>query len=229
MNYNREECLIALKKAFQHMLEYFNIIDIEVPNISIVDTGEDEIIYPDRSKRNVFVQSEFLSQTHLSFALLVFVHECIHIYIHDLPKARDARYVKDCFGTAVMDMFDIDADVSSFLIGKQLCSNPLSVEQYIDFVYRAQESFPMTKQHQACRFIGSLISVFLSDAFDKKIIAYPEIVPFEGEANIILRIEGALFFFKSANLSGFDAKIVPPRESFMLTGLHQFVDRHLSS
>jgi len=147
MTYNREKCLITLKKAFEQMLDYFQINNIDIPNIAIVDTKEDEIIYPDDSKVNIFIQERFIKENTLPFVILVFIHECIHIYIHMIPKSKNARYLKDCFGTTIMDLFDIDADVCRFLISKRLDFNHLTFKDYMAFVYESQKSFTITKQH----------------------------------------------------------------------------------
>jgi len=225
MIYNREKCLITLKKAFENMLEYFQMNNIDIPNIAIVNTNADEVIYPDDSKMNIFIQENFLKNTPLSFANLVFIHECIHIYVHMIPKAKDARYIKDCFGTAMIDIFDIDADVCSFLISKKLNCNHLNFKQYMLFVSEGQKSFPITKQHQTCRLIGSLMSIFVSDIFCKKIIIYPEIVPFENLANVIIQIEGSMFFLEAVDISEFNTKNIPNFDNFMFNKIYQFLEK----
>ncbi len=97
------------------------------------------------------------------------------MYVHNIPKAKDARFIKDSFGTAVVDFFDIDADISAFLITKKLLPN-FSFDEYFSQVLRFLSQFPMTKHHQESRLWGSLVSILLSEKTEERVIVYPEVV-----------------------------------------------------
>jgi len=64
----------------------------------------------------------------------------------------------------------------------------------------------------------------MSDIFFNRIIIYPELVPVENMANVIIKVESSMFFLEQVDISEFNTKSIPNFDRFMFNKIYQFVE-----
>jgi hypothetical protein len=120
----------------------------------------------DPGKKEVQFNSYIRSKCSFSYFVNVILHECFHLFAHDLPNKADAKRLRDDFGEEAMRVLDIEADffVAEFLRH----TKGYDLRRNLGTFYDGGRVFgdPKTRIGKLERFVGAILSI--SNAYFEK-------------------------------------------------------------
>jgi hypothetical protein len=121
---------------------------------------EDWVMWVKRpEKKEVQFNTYLITQCSFDYFLTVILHECFHLFVHDLPNKSDAKRFRDDFGDDLMRLLDIEAD---FFVADYLRHQKgYSLVQVFNCFYEGSSIFgdPKTRIGKLERFVGSVLSI----------------------------------------------------------------------
>lgn len=100
-----------------------------------------------------------LAQCSYRYYEMVVLHECFHLFVHNVPNKDDAKRVKDDFGEVMMKMLDIEADYYTAMFLKE--HQGATLVDIFRLMYEGRRVFadPHVRPTKLERFIGSILSI----------------------------------------------------------------------
>jgi hypothetical protein len=113
----------------------------------------------DPQKKQVQFNSFIRTKCSFRYFVNVILHECFHLFAHDLPNKSDAKRLRDDFGDEAMRVLDIEAD---FFVAEYFRhSKGYGLERNLQLLYEGGKVFgdPKTRVGKLERFVGSILSI----------------------------------------------------------------------
>jgi hypothetical protein len=110
-------------------------------------------------RRQVQFNSYLRTKCSFDYYLSVILHECFHLFAHDLPNKSDAKRLRDDFGEEAMRVLDIEAD---FFVAEYFRHNKrYGLKKNLGLLYEGGKVFgdPKTRVGKLERFVGSVLSI----------------------------------------------------------------------
>lgn len=124
------------------------------------EAKEDWVMWvKDPDSKTVSFNTYMASKCTFEYFVSVVLHECFHLFVHDIPNKSDAKRLRDDFGDVAMRVLDIEADfyVAEYFRYKK----NYSLENVFRYFHEGSRIFgdPSTRIGKLERFVGSVLSI----------------------------------------------------------------------
>jgi hypothetical protein len=155
----------------------------ELPDGSNISWQDDVLI----------INLKLLTSTMLFFAAMVILHDLYHNLKQGIKSHGDVLKLRDTIGNNEMLLIDIDADVEMYNFLVKYYN--YDFKKYVDTLYEGGSVFRsiVARFPKVQRFIGSLISIYLSDS-GKRPVIFPSFGSIYNELCLI-SITGSKLYF----------------------------------
>jgi hypothetical protein len=181
--YNFQKFMQAL------LINYYEYLKIKesIPLIELDDLANGRNIESFPIENLLKVDSKILTKSNVFFGAIVILHDLYHNLKQNVLSMEDVNTIRDLFGQNEMLMIDIDADVEIFRFFKEYYN--YSFVKYLDTLYDGLSVFHdnTTRLPKVQRFIGSIISIYVSEKSDR-VIYFPS----------LSKISDSLYLFSSS-------------------------------
>lgn len=185
-NFDYPEMHTLLNKFFEKLK-----IPQSLDKIEIQPLPKDMFIKID--KKTLILEEEFIKNTSLEMVKVVIFHELYHKFGQNMePNMKEVKYLTDYFGFNSIVELDIDADVETFKFLN------LEFEKYLQLLYQNLPSDPNWRIPKITRLTGSILSIYISQKYDQKVVLMPELT--DNSQNYIACITNGRKFAKSSFL-----------------------------
>ena len=190
--YNFQKFMQAL------LINYYEYLQIEenTPLIELEDLPNGKNIESLPQENLLKVDAKILTKSNVFFGAIVILHDLYHNLKQNVQSLDDVNIIRDLFGQNEMLMIDIDADVEIFIFFKKYYN--YSFIKYLDTLYDGLSVFHdnTTRLPKVQRFIGSIISIYVSEKSDR-VIYFPSLSKISDNLYLISSSKNGLQFNKT--------------------------------
>jgi len=157
-----KQALFTDLKEFGKWLLSKNVLSKLPPLDRVIDfpfAEDDWVMNVDEKRKSVSFNTYMVDGTSPDFYRLVVIHEYFQLVVQRVPHKEKVTKIKDTFGSELMKLIDIQADIFTALFLKE--TKGYSLDQYLRILFIGRSAFsdswirPMKLE----RFIGSVLSV----------------------------------------------------------------------